>query len=202
MELKFKLFIFIYLTSKIYQKELAEILNEVEEIEPLSLAELLNSSNWLHMRPYILPQGRCSFYRNNQIDQETLDQMLKDPQNEGWFDYRKVKMWKKYFELKNVKESKKEDDYESEQDEVEEEEEGEAEVAQNGPGLLSPIDEDQNYIPVGYLGLSKKQKPDSNSTGLPLWHIQSSTNILPRYSAVACVKNSRWPGAYALAKDT
>ncbi|GAA51180.1 radial spoke head protein 4 homolog A [Clonorchis sinensis] len=47
--------------AELEEGEQPETLMEVEEFEPPQFEELLDAANWQHTRPYILPQGRCSF---------------------------------------------------------------------------------------------------------------------------------------------
>lgn len=78
----------------------------------------------------------------------------------------------------------------------EEEEEDEEE---EGPDLLTPVDEDAPLNPLGLMGISVLGH--SNSAPVPAWNVRPSTVLLPVNCAIAVVSSSRWPGAYALARN-
>lgn len=106
-----------------------------QEFEGMDSTELLQSNNWAHYHPYILPQGRCTF-----------------------------------FSLKEEKDEEEEDENEIE------------EVIEEGPKLLTEVNEDQ------VVGKYEAWTTSLSSTGNQ------------RYGHVI-IRSNRWPGAYAFAKD-
>ena len=88
------------------------------------------------------------------------------------------------------------------EEEMEEEggEEEEEEEEEEGPDLLTPVDEDDPMKPLG--GVGDSILGGGSSTSTPAWSVRPSTVLLPVNCAIAVVSSSRWPGAYALARNT
>lgn len=183
--------------AELEEGEQPETLMEVEEFEPPQFEELLEAANWQHTRPYILPQGRCSFVSQKRAA-GSLRLALDDPLEKGWIHPTVAKTWTVKFEGQD------------ENDEAMEEEaadEGELEIPQEGPGLLGTIEEDAVLTALGDVGLpngratkSKGRTVKLTSRPLPAWRVHPSTVLLPKNCSVAIVSSGRWPGAYTLAR--
>ncbi|VDP86339.1 unnamed protein product [Echinostoma caproni] len=171
---------------------------EVEEFEPPPFEELLDAANWQHTRPYILPQGRCSYVPQKRAV-NALREALDDPAEQGWINPVVAKAWTEKFLSKE------------ENDEAMEEEEGgddgDQDVPEEGPGLLGTIEEDTVLTATGDVGLptGRATAPTARSVKLtsrpiPSWRVHPSTVLLPKNCAVAIVSSGRWPGAFTLAR--
>nr|CAH8876316.1 unnamed protein product [Trichobilharzia regenti] len=194
--------------AELEEGEQPETLMEVEEFEPPEFEELLDRNNWLHIRPYILPQGRCSFISQKQAAstlKDVLDNITsKNDTNKeiGWFHPTVIEKWTERFKAQEEKAD----------EELEEEEEeagggAGAEEPQEGPGLLGTIEEDAVLIPVGDIGLptgranrSKSRSITLTSRPLIAWRVKPSSVLLPKNCCVAIVSSGRWPGAYSLGR--
>ncbi|CAH8593945.1 unnamed protein product [Dicrocoelium dendriticum] len=182
--------------AEVEEGEQPETLMEVEEFEPPQFEELLDPANWQHTRPYILPQGRCSFVSQKRAT-AALRQAMNDPVEKEWIDPSVAVRWEAKFQNQ------------VDIDEAMEEEGGEAEepeTPQEGPGLLGTIEEDAVLTALGDVGLptgraTKSSRPlKLTSRPLPAWRVYPSTVLLPKNCAVAIVSSGRWPGAYTLAR--
>lgn len=76
----------------------------------------------------------------------------------------------------------------NEEYEDEEHEEEDMEPEEQGVDLLATIHE-EDPVTVG------------TSLAIPAWSFRSSTILLPVNCAIAIASSTRWPGAYALARD-
>ncbi|CAL8103283.1 unnamed protein product [Calicophoron daubneyi] len=183
--------------AEIEEGEQPETLMEVEEFEPPQFEELLDQANWQHTRPYILPQGRCSYVLQKRAA-AALKEALDDPEQKGWINPEIARPWINKFQSQ-----------EESEEAMEEEggEEGEIEEPQEGPGLLGTIEEDAVLTASGDVGLPtgratnpKGRSLKLTSRPLPAWRVHPSTVLLPKNCAVAIVSSGRWPGSYTLAR--
>ncbi|KAF7260906.1 hypothetical protein EG68_01710 [Paragonimus skrjabini miyazakii] len=183
--------------AELEEGEQPETLMEVEEFEPPQFEELMDAANWQHTRPYILLQGRCSFVPQKRAA-AILKESMEDPMEKGWINPTVAKAWIEKFKTQEESEEAMEE---------EGKEEAEAELPQEGPGLLGTIEEDAVLIASGDVGLptGRATKPKGHqvklhSRPLPSWKVHPSTVLLPKNCAVAIVSSGRWPGAYTLAR--
>ncbi|KAG5452637.1 Radial spoke head protein 6 A [Clonorchis sinensis] len=183
--------------AELEEGEQPETLMEVEEFEPPQFEELLDAANWQHTRPYILPQGRCSFVSQKRAA-AALRENMDDPKEKRWIDPQVLEPWKAKFQAQEEGDEAMEEEGEGE---------GEAELPQEGPGLLGSIEEDAILMPTGDVGLptGRATKPKGRtirltSRPLPAWRVYPSTVLLPKNCSVAIVSSGRWPGAYTLAR--
>ncbi|KAA0189191.1 Radial spoke head protein 4 A [Fasciolopsis buskii] len=184
--------------AELEEGEQPETLMEVEEFEPPQFEELLDPANWQHTRPYILPQGRCSYVPQKRAANALRD-ALEEPSEQGWIDPTVARAWTNKFLAK-----------EENEEAMEEEEggdEGEVEIPEEGPGLLGTIEEDAALTAIGDVGLptgratQPKYLPIKlNSRPVPAWRVHPSTVLLPKNCSVAIVSSGRWPGAFTLCR--
>ncbi len=81
---------------------------------------------------------------------------------------------------------------------AEEGEEEEEEEPEEGPDLLAPVEEDLALKPLGGVGHSLEGA--GNDFEADAWKVRPSTFLLPVNCAIAVLSNTRWPGAYAMAR--
>ncbi|TPP63900.1 Radial spoke head protein 4 A [Fasciola gigantica] len=186
--------------AELEEGEQPETLMEVEEFEPPQFEELLDPANWQHTRPYILPQGRCSFVPQKRAA-NALREALEDPAEQGWINPVVARAWTEKFL------SKEENDEAMEEEEGGDE--GELDMPEEGPGLLGTIEEDTALTAVGDVGLpsGRATQPNKDSITLksrpvPAWRVHPSTVLLPKNCAVAIVSSGRWPGAFTLCRGS
>ncbi|CAH8670229.1 unnamed protein product [Heterobilharzia americana] len=184
--------------AELEEGEQPETLMEVEDFEPLEFEELLNRNNWQHIRPYILPQGRCSFVAQKQAV-SAMKEILDGRKDIGWINPIVAQKWIEKFKAKGEM-----------NDEETEEEGGEGEQLeepQEGPNLLGTIAEDtvlkatENVgLPTARITRSENRSIKLTSRPLIAWRVKPSSVLLPKNCCVAIVSSGRWPGAHALAR--
>ncbi|VUZ45027.1 unnamed protein product [Hymenolepis diminuta] len=153
--------------------EQPENLKVAEEYEPMEFGDLLEPINWVHHKPYIFSNGLISWMSRRQAAEAIKEMIARGEEEPSEIPQ----------ETQILTDKETNEEYEDE-----EHEEEDMEPEEQGVDLLATIHE-EDPVTVG------------TSLAIPAWSFRSSTILLPVNCAIAIANSTRWPGAYALARD-